>query len=165
MNKPPCATVEMIAPCGINCGTCIAFLRSRNRCGGCRRDTENLPVSRQRCIIRNCERRDATASKQCYECELFPCKRLKQLDKRYSTKYHQSLIQNLVTIRESGMKKFLANEARKWTCTNCGATLCVHRENCPGCTTIKPAAATPQLPARTSSQMRRVAKIKKRNIN
>ena len=30
---------ELIAPCGINCGTCIAYQREKNRCCGCEAKT------------------------------------------------------------------------------------------------------------------------------
>jgi len=26
----------LIAPCGMNCGACIAFMRDKNNCPGCR---------------------------------------------------------------------------------------------------------------------------------
>jgi hypothetical protein len=124
---------SQIAPCGINCGTCLAFLREKNRCRGCQVPAENIPKSRLLCRIRNCERLANTGSKFCSDCEIFPCARLKQLDKRYSTKYHLSLVRNLRNIKELGITKFLANEASKWTCPNCGSTLCVHEEHCVSC--------------------------------
>lgn len=124
---------ELIAPCGINCGTCIAFLREKNRCHGCRHANLNIPVSRMSCIIKKCEELAKTESKLCVDCLRFPCARLKQLDKRYRTRYHTSLIRNLVTIRETGIENFLANEARKWSCPNCGSSLSVHRDSCLKC--------------------------------
>jgi hypothetical protein len=124
---------EMIAPCGINCGTCIAFLREKNRCHGCRHANLNIPVSRMSCRIKNCEHLQKTESKLCSECLVFPCARLKHLDKRYRTRYQTSLIQNLVTIKETGMEPFLTNEARKWSCPNCGSNLSVHRDSCLRC--------------------------------
>lgn len=33
----------LIAPCGINCGVCNAYLRVRNKCQGCRIDDINKP--------------------------------------------------------------------------------------------------------------------------
>jgi hypothetical protein len=125
---------ELIAPCGINCGTCIAYLREKkNRCHGCRHADLNIPVSRLSCKIKNCEQLLKTESKLCSDCQLFPCARLKHIDKRYRTKYYTSLVQNLVTIRETGMASFLKNEDRKWTCSNCGSMLSVHRNSCMKC--------------------------------
>jgi hypothetical protein len=123
----------LIAPCGMNCGTCVAHLRERNKCGGCRIPAEDKLVTRQKCIVKNCVSLKSTTSKFCYECETFPCKRIKQLDKRYRTKYRTSFIQNLETIREKGINTFLANETLKWTCPACGSVLTCHRNHCLVC--------------------------------
>jgi len=125
---------ELIAPCGINCGTCLAYQREKkNRCHGCSYADLNIPVSRMNCRIKNCENLAKTESKLCVDCQKFPCTRMKQLDKRYRTKYHTSLINNLVTISKTGMESFLSNEARKWSCPNCGSLLSIHRESCLKC--------------------------------
>ena len=50
----------------------------------------------------------------CYECSNYPCTRLKALDKRYLTKYHMSMIENLDYIKEFGMENFLTKEGAKW---------------------------------------------------
>jgi hypothetical protein len=124
---------EMIAPCGINCGTCIAYLREKNKCHGCRHADLNIPKTRLSCRIKNCEHLQNTESKLCYECQIFPCARLNHIDKRYRTRYKSSLINNLVAIRENGISTFLAGEVRKWSCPNCGAVVSIHRENCIRC--------------------------------
>ncbi|MBK7709840.1 MAG: DUF3795 domain-containing protein [Bacteroidales bacterium] len=126
-------TEELIAPCGINCGTCLAYLRDKNRCHGCRHADLNIPKSRMSCRIKNCENLAKTESKLCIDCQKFPCTRMKQLDKRYRTRYHTSLIGNLETIGENGMESFLANEVMKWSCPNCGANLSIHRDTCLKC--------------------------------
>jgi hypothetical protein len=124
---------SQIAPCGMNCGTCIAYLREKNRCPGCRVISADKAVSVQRCIIIKCVYLEKTKSKFCYECEKFPCKRMKQLDKRYSTKYRTSFIENLLMIKDKGIKEFLAFESGRRTCPNCGSTLSVHRSFCLDC--------------------------------
>jgi hypothetical protein len=124
---------SMIAPCGINCGTCMAFLRPKNKCFGCRADFDSKRKSCRQCKIINCELLAKTSSKLCYECEIFPCGRVKQLDKRYRAKYRASLIGNLVSIKGTGMETFLDNEIKKWTCPNCGSTLSVHLYKCLKC--------------------------------
>lgn len=123
----------LIAPCGMNCGTCIAYLREKNRCPGCRTFSADKAVTVRRCIIIKCIYLEKTKSKFCYECEKFPCLRLKQLDKRYRTKYRTSFIENLLIIKEKGIAYFLDFESKRRTCPNCGSTLSVHRSFCPGC--------------------------------
>jgi len=124
---------SMIAPCGINCGTCMAFQRVKNKCYGCWVDFDSKRKTCTDCKIRNCEYLVRTSSKFCYECEIFPCEKIKHIDKRYRTKYRTGLIQNLLTIKETGIANFLELEVKKWTCPNCGSTLSVHRDSCLVC--------------------------------
>jgi hypothetical protein len=123
---------KMIAPCGMNCGSCLGFLRDKNRCYGCRTNSSEK-ISRVRCRIKNCELLARTPSGFCFDCEKFPCARMKELDKRYRTKYKTGLIENLHMIKESGMESFLEFEIKRRTCPNCGSTLCVHRVYCLKC--------------------------------
>jgi predicted RNA-binding Zn-ribbon protein involved in translation (DUF1610 family) len=126
---------SQLAPCGINCGTCRAHLRDKNKCSGCMASEGTIMGYCERCSIRNCELLEKTKSKFCYECSKFPCQRLKQIDKRYQTKYRISLIQNLKTISSSGIEAYLVNENARWTCPKCGAVLSVHHQNCLKCGT------------------------------
>jgi len=123
----------LIAPCGMNCGTCIAYLRDKNKCHGCRVDSADKLKSRMLCKIKNCTCLANTSSKFCYDCGIFPCKRLKQIDKRYRTKYNTGFIQNLLKIKETGMANFLAFESARRSCPDCGAVLSVHRNHCLTC--------------------------------
>lgn len=133
MSNPVRFDKSQIAPCGMNCGTCLGFLREKKKCPGCRVNYGDKAVSVQRCIITKCVFLEKTKSKFCYECEKFPCRRLKQLDKRYRTKYNTSFIENLLMIKEKGIKAFLAFETKRRSCPDCGSTLCVHRTFCPEC--------------------------------
>ncbi|MBN2747249.1 MAG: hypothetical protein JXR34_11035 [Bacteroidales bacterium] len=69
------------------------------------------------------------------ECEKYPCKRLKNLDKRYRTKYGMSMLDNLENIKSLGIEKFVELEQERWRCSNCGELLCVHRTSCLKCGT------------------------------
>jgi hypothetical protein len=122
-----------IAPCGMNCGTCIAYLREKNRCPGCRIYSADKAVSVQMCIVTTCIYLERTKSKFCYECGKFPCKRIKQLDQRYRTKYRTGFIENLLMIKEKGIKYFLDFESVRRTCPNCGSITSVHRSFCLDC--------------------------------
>jgi hypothetical protein len=85
------------------------------------------------CRIKNCEYLKESESGFCYECSQFPCKRLKQLDKRYRTKYHMSMIENLDYIKQYGLEEFAKKEDLRWRCTSCHGQLSAHRENCLEC--------------------------------
>jgi hypothetical protein len=126
---------NLIAPCGMNCSLCYAYQREKNKCLGCNDKTGSLPSSCQRCIIRNCSIIKDNKSGFCYECEKYPCQRLKQLDKRYRTKYNMSMVENLEYIKSNGMNLFLGNEKNRWTCNNCCTIICIHHNECPKCKT------------------------------
>ena len=123
----------LIAPCGMNCGICLAYLRDNNRCNACWGDNKNKPNSCVKCIIKNCELLKETESKFCYECKKYPCTRLKNLDKRYRTKYRMSMLENLETIKTAGLDEFMALEQKRWLCPECGGSICVHRGVCLKC--------------------------------
>lgn len=124
---------RLIAPCGMNCGICLAYLRDKRRCPGCLGEDINKSASCIQCIIKNCEVIKQSQSKFCYECENYPCKRLKQLDKRYRTKYKMSMIENLENIKAAGLSVFIENEKERWLCKKCGGVICVHRGYCLQC--------------------------------
>lgn len=123
---------ELIAPCGMNCRLCYGTIRPKNKCGGCRASDADKPKSCTNCKIVQCEKRIQNRWETCAPCEK-PCQRLKDLDKRYRTKYHMSMLENLAVIREQGMAYFLQQQKEGYSCPACGATLCVHREECPTC--------------------------------
>lgn len=122
-----------IAPCGMNCGVCIAFLRRGDSCERCRKRGENMPHHCIRCIIKKCPMLANTRSGFCYECQKFPCRRMKTLNARYEKNYKVSLIGNLERIEEFGIRRFLSDENAKWTCKNCGGILSIHRTYCLAC--------------------------------
>lgn len=124
---------EHIAPCGINCGTCYAFLRRKNKCAGCLADSEQIMGYCLRCRIRLCEERNSSEFTYCFECPQYPCIKIKKIDKRYTKSYRLSLMDNLNSIQRSGIEDFLTHENEKWKCGNCGEILCVHKKACPHC--------------------------------
>jgi nickel-dependent lactate racemase len=126
-------TKEMIAPCGMNCGSCLGYMRDKDHCPGCRTYDPAKPGYCRQCIIIRCDQLKETESKFCYECPKYPCTRLKALDKRYKTKYNTSFFENLSLIKEKGIEKFLAFETERRSCPQCGSTICVHRSDCFEC--------------------------------
>ncbi|MGE5395809.1 MAG: DUF3795 domain-containing protein [Candidatus Saccharibacteria bacterium] len=135
MNHPSSFDQPVIAPCGINCSVCRAYLRQKNVCPGCCAENALKPGYCVHCIIKNCALLAQTTSKFCYECPKYPCLRLKQLDKRYRVKYHTSVLENLQIIKEEGLAVFMEQDKVKWTCSHCGGTVCMHSGNCMTCNT------------------------------
>lgn len=128
---------QLIASCGMNCSICYAYLREKNKCPGCKFFNLIEPISIVRCKIKNCEFIKNGRIKYCFECDNFPCKNLKHLDKRYRTKYNMSEIENLETIKKVGIKEFIKTENIKWSCPKCGGTICLHKKCCLYCGKIK----------------------------
>lgn len=123
----------LIAPCGMNCRLCVAFTRKKNPCPGCRGFDLAKPKTRIRCRIKTCGKRAERKLQYCFGCGDFPCVSLNHLDRRYRTRYGMSMLENLQRIKESGVRRFLATEAGKWSCPGCGELLCVHRPQCVSC--------------------------------
>lgn len=130
---PQSMSATMIAPCGMNCAICSGHLRARKPCPGCYGNDIYKPKHCVVCKIKNCEHLGASGSAYCFECEKFPCTRLKQLDKRYRTNYSMSMLENLGNIKVSGIENFVEQEKQRWACPNCSKIICVHRDTCLFC--------------------------------
>lgn len=122
-----------IAPCGIICDICHGYQRDKNRCVGCN-NTGFKPTYCNNCRIKLCCE-EKVKENYCVYCNDFPCKLIKHLDNRYKTKYSESPIENLLSISKNGLNEFIKTENDKWTCTQCGKLLCVHRDKCMNCDT------------------------------
>jgi hypothetical protein len=128
----------LVAPCGMNCAICGNYLAQqydlkksgiqKSYCAGCRPRGKNCAFMKKNCALIGEGR-----IQYCYLCADFPCRRLKNLDKRYRTKYHMSMIENLIYIKEQGIDKFLEKEAEKWQCPECGGVISCHNGICYNC--------------------------------
>lgn len=129
---------QQIAPCGMNCSLCVAYQSekydlkkkgfNRQYCPGC------IPRGKHCLHMQaHCKLVGEGLVRFCYECASFACKRLKNLDKRYRTKYHLSMIENLKQIKEQGLDNFLAAQESKWRCPECGEAICCHNGLCLNC--------------------------------
>lgn len=129
---------ELIAPCGINCALCINYLAMKNDlnkkgfhktyCPGCLPRGKNCTFMKKQCNLLG-----EGLIRFCYECTNYPCDKLKRLDKRYSTKYHESNIDNLNFIKQHGMESFLIKQEEEWQCKKCGNEICCHNGLCLNC--------------------------------
>ena len=126
MNKNP-VKITYIAPCGMNCTLCMAFLRDKNTCPGCRTGWDKNRKYIRKCIIRNCRYLKKKKLKYCsIKCGHYPCQRLRNLDKRYRTRYSMSMTDNLENINKNGIKSFIKKEKKRWVKGN--KIFCVHKK-------------------------------------
>ena len=134
-SKPKTCSSEMIAPCGINCETCVVFFgytmtgkKRKHACPSCR-------LAKKKCAFlkKDCDKLAKNKVEFCFECDDFPCKKLKMLDERYQNTYNMSLIEDLVRIQDVGLENFKLEEREKWKCPNCGSVICVHTKRCYTC--------------------------------
>ena len=135
--SPQSMNADLIAPCGMNCGLCIGHLRERRQCPGCHGEDRHKPKHCVVCRIKTCSEMTPSTQSFCHVCNSFPCTRLRQLDKRYRTKYGMSMIENLENIRDMGIDEFVTRETARWACPSCGAILCVHRTDCMHCGAVR----------------------------
>lgn len=124
-------SITMLAPCGMNCAVCYAYLRKKRTCAGCRGPEDSQPAYCSRCQIRNCAL--DRGMDICSECSSFPCTLVKRIDKRYRVKYQVSLIENAIRIKAVGANQFLLEEEKKWTCATCGGAISLHARACSEC--------------------------------
>jgi hypothetical protein len=117
----------------MDCGLCHANLRARNVCPGCRGEDALKSKSCLQCPIKNCAALIAGNYQFCFECDQFPCRHIKHIDKRYRSRYAMSMIENLEAIQREGIHTFVRREQEKWTCPGCGKTICVHKQTCMFC--------------------------------
>lgn len=130
--------LDLIAPCGMNCGLCIAYQFGKKNlnkkgfhkscCPGC------IPRGKG-CLhfADSCSLLGEGKIRFCTECKDYPCKRLRALDKRYRTKYHLSMLENLDFLKSHGLDTFLQYEADRWACPSCGSMICCHNGLCLDC--------------------------------
>lgn len=130
-------TDTLIAPCGINCSLCMAFMRKRNPCPGCRVEDKHKPITRTKCGIKTCKGLARNNYQFCFSCAGFPCNLIRRMDTRYRKRYGFSTILNLESIKEKGIGVFLEEEKIKWTCSNCGTLLCIHKTECENCKQLR----------------------------
>lgn len=122
----------MIAPCGVNCIACGAFLsKDKTACGGCR--ASNELITRKSC--RDCAKKKCAFDKGlrwCFQCSQFPCSKIKSLNKRYTQNYNVDLVQNGLDAKKD-MSAFWETQKERFTCKACGGIIDQHSKQCSDC--------------------------------
>lgn len=119
------------APCGVNCFVCYVHLKNKKPCNGCYGIDDNKPERCKQCKIKQCVANKKI--KYCFECNEFPCKSIKNLEKSYISRYFVSVLDNSQKVKDIGLIEFLANEKNKWNCSVCGGVITQHGNYCSEC--------------------------------
>lgn len=131
--KMPQEEIEtaMFAPCGMNCVVCYKHCCHKKPCRGCLNSDSDKPKHCRTCKIKDCAKINGIS--YCYECDNYPCKQIKKLEKSYHTRYDASLIANSLFVREHGITKFMLQQKEKYTCAFCGGIISLHDAVCSEC--------------------------------
>jgi hypothetical protein len=149
--------------CGLYCGACDMLLASRRAeergiapswdgvhfplkgqfatasvvCHGCKSDIVFRGCSV--CPVRKCAR-SMPGIETCVDCRRYPCfrhwlvtlvRRLAGLERRLP---HLSVLPgNVAFIRDSGVKAWLEEQQRRWTCPSCHTAFSWYQRECAGC--------------------------------
>ena len=131
MKMPEHIDAGMVAPCGVICLACGAYLNKKSPCAGCRAlDEEHMRKSCRACAKKKCAFDQGLT--WCFECARFPCARIKSLNARYVQNYDVDLVQNGRDAREN-MDAFLAAQRARFTCGLCGGVIDQHHRRCGEC--------------------------------
>jgi len=133
---------KIVGPCGLYCGSCTMYRAYHDKdlsllqempknylkqleleeanlkdiaCEGCRSSV--LFKYGAECSLRKCASEKGV--EWCYECEGFPCNKLKDWQSYWCT----PLTENLREIQKLGLEKWLEQQKKKWVCDKCGTKL------------------------------------------
>ena len=132
---------ELIAPCGMNCAICSNYLAyvnnlNKNQCPGCRPSNKKCSYLFEKCTGINHSLEGNAKAKFCFECDQYPCKEIKRMDRRYRDIYGMSLKDNLEQINENGAVEFAEAQFKKYQCSKCSGAISIHNKKCFKCDTI-----------------------------
>ena len=134
--------------CGLNCGACpVGLANDRGDtgrinamaeewgrlaeelvCGGCK--TDKTAVFCTDCRMRLCAREKGLEF--CVDCDDFPCSTISDF-RNDEAPHHSVVLRNLELIGKLGVKTWLENEARRWSCPECGTRFHWYSETCEEC--------------------------------
>ena len=133
-------TEELIAPCGMNCTICSRYLSyinnlKRSQCIGCRPKNQYCTYLFKKCTGINHNTLTVNAV-FCFECSQYPCKQIDRIEDRYKNNYKMSIKDNLNSIKNKGINKFIDEQYKKYRCPKCGGLISIHNRKCFKCDTI-----------------------------
>lgn len=131
--KMPSENIDhaMFAPCGMNCKVCYKHCYHKKPCVGCLNGDMGKPEHCRKCRIKDCIKEKELS--YCFECSVFPCKLIKNLEKSYIQRYRTSLLENSGFVQEHGLELFMEMQKEKYTCPKCAGIISIHDRECSEC--------------------------------
>jgi hypothetical protein len=134
--------------CGLNCGACHTLIANEQQdekwlktmaeqrnvkvedlyCHGCKTDVTAFFCTN--CRMRACAREKGLEF--CVDCADYPCEMITNF-RNDDRAHHSAVFHNLKLIKEVGVKKWLAEEAGRWACKECGTRFGWYSETCTNC--------------------------------
>lgn len=130
MKMPDKIEEVMFAPCGMNCMVCYKHCYTKKPCEGCFNSDIGKPEHCRKCKIKQCTA--IKCVKYCFECNEFPCKFIKNLEKSYKIRYSISLIENSMVVKQEGLEAFMKRQQYDYKC-DCGGIISLHDAECSEC--------------------------------
>lgn len=131
MKMPDTIDINMFAPCGMNCKVCYKHCYHKKTCAGCLKSDLGKPEHCRKCKIQDCCKEKEIH--YCYECLVYPCKLIKNLEKSYMQRYQASLIENSNYVKVHGLYAFMYMQKTNFTCEICGGIISIHDAECSEC--------------------------------
>lgn len=131
MKMPETIPEYLFAPCGINCMVCYMHLKRKKACIGCLGNDVDKPERCKMCAIKKCA--TEMGCKYCFQCNTFPCIKIKNLEKSYITRYGVSILGNSNYVGAHGIVEFQNTEILKWKCKKCCGVMSLHDGVCSEC--------------------------------
>jgi predicted RNA-binding Zn-ribbon protein involved in translation (DUF1610 family) len=131
--------------CGLNCGACYVLVANQKdevekmakewklkpediKCFGCK--TETNAIYCVDCDIKHCA--EDKKVEFCFECNEYPCHKITAF-RNDEHSHHSIVLKNLKTIQQQGVQKWLAEQKKRWSCSNCGERFCWYDKTCKKC--------------------------------
>ncbi len=129
---------ELIAPCGMNCAICSKYLAyvnnlNKSQCSGCRPGDKRCTYLFEKCSGINSSLKGNANAEFCFECDLYACKEINRMDKRYGISYKMSVKENLEAIRNNGITDFVKDQYKEYHCPKCNGLISIHNKKCFKC--------------------------------
>ena len=134
----PRITKDLVAPCGMVCAVCCAYLAYKNdnpyltKCTGCRARNKQCAF-----VKKGCAKLMQNKIDFCHRCKKMPCKKLKKISDKYTARHDFDFVANQKYIKQHGIDFFIRKIRRDFKCPKCGDLICVHNKRCFNCETPK----------------------------